>query len=151
MANIAVGDKVRPKLTLVGALSFGVIQPQPPRFAVAVTVAAGAISALGEDGSRLPTTGTVLAVSFDRIIDPLAIVRDFWLDKVVEPFSASSAFSFEYAMKVVDVFAVDTGVDPAVVRDHRILCRFLKGTGWFELQVSSTPGAATDPTILTDR
>lgn len=153
MAAIVVGDKVRPKLTSVLA-AFGFsfsANPQPSRYGIVVTEAAGAISVLGETGTRIPETGTLLAVSFDRIVAPDAVVRDFWLNTIVQPFSVTTAFTFEYAMKVVDVIAVDVGAGQTVTKLHRLVCRALKGGGWYELSVASTPPGTTDPTILTYR
>lgn len=150
-AAIAVGDQVRPKLTSTVAI-FGTVNPQPSRYGVAVTAAAGAISALGEDGERVPPTGTLLETSFNRVVAPSVAVRDVWLNKVVQPFSVGAPFSFEYAMKVVDVIGVDVGPTPGVpFIQHRLVCRALKGGGWYELAVSDAPGSAGDPTILTDR
>lgn len=122
---IAVGDRVRPKLSSA-TLAVGHLNPQPPVLAVVTRIVAGVpnliIATVADNGitwainaSALQTSG-VREDALDLITAPDAITRAAFMDKVVVGLKEASdpnvpditvQFSNEYVGEVVDVYVVN--------------------------------------------
>jgi len=148
MAAATTNDKVRTRLVKLADFPlptaiFGVfLNPQPTRFGVVVSDSTGDLVVLGEEGQRVPGSGTVKAASLEVVTAPSNAVRDAWVNKIVLPFRSAGPpallYSQEYTAKVVDVINVDD--------DPRLVCRALSSGMWFEIRLF-----VQEPLILGDR
>ena len=125
---LAVGDRVRPKLTsstLSGTASR--LQPQPPHIGVVTRIVAGPPNMIFATFADTGLTFTINASSLspngvredalDPITAPSDLVRNTYIDKVVVGLKsdALSVYSSFYVGKVVDVYNV-SGVATVLVR-----------------------------------
>lgn len=122
---IAVGDRVRPRLTS-STLSASRLNPQPPILGVVTFIVAGApnkiFATVADNGITWTVNASTLSPagvsesSLDQITAPDPTVRDAFIDKVVvgfksavsDPPDLSDQFASEYIGIVVDVYAVNS-------------------------------------------
>jgi len=134
MAFVA-GDRVRVKLSTVGSLAPGTLQPQPPLVGV-VTAAAAGVNDVTFSGQEALTG--VPDAALDKITDTASpIPRDVFLDKVVVGIlTAATAtkplvpYSDAYIGRVVDVYDVNNGTT-------KVLIRSLSNGMYYELPFAS--------------
>ncbi len=132
---IAVGDRVRPKLTSA-TLVAGHLNPQPPVLAVVTRIVAteGAdliIATVADNGITWAINASALVPSgvredaLDLITAPDALTRQAFMDKVVVGLKEASdpsvpditvQFSNEYVGEVVDVYVVNGGTARVLIR-----------------------------------
>jgi len=131
---IAVGDRVRPKLTS-STLVAGHLNPQPPVLAVVTRIVAGSpnliIATVADNGITWAINASALATSgvredaLDPITAPDVPTRQAFMDKVVVGLKEASdpsvpditvQFSNEYVGEVVDVYVVSGGTARVLIR-----------------------------------
>lgn len=131
---IAVGDRVRPKLTS-STLGAGHLNPQPPVLAVVTRIVAGApnliIATVADNGITWAINASALMASgvredaLDLVTPPDVLTRQAFMDKVVVGLKEASdpdvpditvQFSNEYVGEVVDVYVVNGGIARLLIR-----------------------------------
>lgn len=129
---IAVGDRVRPKLSST-TLAANRLNPQPPVIGVVTRIVAGSpnsiFATIAENGITWSINASTLSPngvsesSLDQITAPNGTIRDAFIDKVVvgfrsavsDPIDLSEQYSSEYIGIVVDVYNVN-GVASVLVK-----------------------------------
>lgn len=113
---IAVGDRVRPKLTSATLGTISRLQPQPPKLGTVSRVSGGNVWATFADAGMTLGTAGVLAGALDQITSTSSVTRNALIDQVVVGLKASGAvYNDAFVGKVVDVYDVD-GITKVLIR-----------------------------------